>query len=135
MKTFVMLIAATTFATGCKKKEPPAATMGSGSGVTMAANGSTAGNAAAPKPLTADDRSSAFHDCWAHWAASKWDDLKDCYAKDAVWEAPGSKMAPINGAPAIVELDTVVPRGVPERDGRFAARARERQEDRRGRAD
>ncbi len=106
MKTLVMLIAATTFAAGCKKKEEPAPAMGSGSAV--AANGSgsdVAMGSGAPKMLTGDDLVKRYHDCWADWGAGKWDDLKSCYANDAVWDAPGSKMGPINGAAAIVELD------------------------------
>jgi predicted ester cyclase len=107
MKTLVMLLAATTFAAGCKNNEEPAPAMGSGSAVAaMTGSGSaTAAGSAAPRVLTADDLVKRYHDCWAEWVAGKWDDLKTCYANDAVWEAPGSKMGPINGATAIVELD------------------------------
>jgi steroid delta-isomerase-like uncharacterized protein len=107
MKMLLMLIAATTFAAGCKKTEPPAPTMGSGSAVAaMTGSGSVASvGSAAPKMLTSDDLVKRHHDCWADWVAGKWDDLKTCYASDAVWESPGSKMGPINGAASIVELD------------------------------
>ncbi|HEX4455764.1 MAG TPA: nuclear transport factor 2 family protein [Kofleriaceae bacterium] len=60
---------------------------------------------AAPKMLTGDDLVKRYHDCRADWVSGKWDDFKSCYASDAVWEAPGTKMGPINGAAAIVELD------------------------------
>ncbi|HEY1549004.1 MAG TPA: ester cyclase [Kofleriaceae bacterium] len=106
MKTLVMLIAATSFAAGCKKnaETPPATTgsavaTGSGSGSAMVASNPP------PKALTGDDAVKRYHDCWADWAAAKWDDLKGCYAKDAVLDAPGSKLGSIDGNAAIVELD------------------------------
>src|SRR5580698_10364003 len=104
MKMLVIAIAATTFA-GCKKTEAPAPTMGSGSAVAAMTGSGSAVGSAAPKMLTGDDLVKRYHDCWTDWAAGKWDDLKTCYASDAAWEAPGSKMGPINGAAAIVELD------------------------------
>jgi predicted ester cyclase len=107
MKTLVMVIAATTLAVGCKKTETPAPTMGSGSAAqAMTGSGSAAAaGSAAPKLLTGDDLAKRYHECWADWAAGKWDDLAKCYATDATWDAPGSKVVPINGAAAIVELD------------------------------
>jgi predicted ester cyclase len=105
MKTFVMLFAAASFATACKKKEtpPPAPAPSTGSAVAMSGS-ATAGSAAA-KAVTGDELAKRFHDCWASWSSSKWDDLTACYASNAVWERPGSKLGAINGAPAIVELD------------------------------
>jgi steroid delta-isomerase-like uncharacterized protein len=110
MKRLVMLVAATTLAAGCKKKEAPvpAPTAGSGGSAAVAMAGSGSGAAAgsaAPKVLTGDELVKRYHDCWTDWAAAKWDDLKTCYANDAVWEAPGTKIGPINGSAAIVELD------------------------------
>ncbi|HEY1811928.1 MAG TPA: nuclear transport factor 2 family protein [Kofleriaceae bacterium] len=105
MKMFVMLFAAGTFATACKKKEPAPAPAPTGSAVAMAGSGSAMAGSAAAKPVTGDELVTRFHDCWAKWSAAKWDDLAACYAPNAVWERPGSKIGAINGAPAIVELD------------------------------
>jgi steroid delta-isomerase-like uncharacterized protein len=104
MKTIVMLIAATTFAAGCKKTSEPPPAPASGSAVAMVGSGSATA-VAAPKLPTGDDLVKRYHDCSTDWVSGKWDDLKSCYASDAVWEAPGTKMGPINGAAAIVELD------------------------------
>ena len=101
----ITLVAATlVLSAGCKKNtdEKPAtiptntAMMGSGSG--------SSAIAAAAKPLTPDELAKHVHDCWGFWGAGKWDDLQNCYAKDASYDAPGGGVPPFSGSAAIVEL-------------------------------
>lgn len=108
-----IVILATTVALasfGCKKKKPeeavaPGSDMGSapagsgsGSGSAMAAG---SGSAAAAKPMTAEDMSKRFEQCWGYFNDAKWDDFKGCYAADGVDEAPGAPMPPATGPDAI----------------------------------
>jgi ketosteroid isomerase-like protein len=71
---------------------------GSGSG-----SGMGSGSAAATKPMTADDMSKRFEQCWGFFNDAKWDDFTGCYANDASYEMPGGPGPGLVGAKAIVE--------------------------------
>ena len=124
MNRMIMLavLAASVAAAGCKKKAPEEGPMPTGSGQAMGSGGAmgsamgsagagsgmagsagSAGSAADTKPLTADDISKHFEECWGYFNDAKWDDFTKCYASDAVDEMPGGPMPPVTGNTAIVD--------------------------------
>jgi predicted ester cyclase len=71
--------------------------------MTGSAGSAGSGSAAATKPLTADDISKRFEQCWGYFDDAKWDDFTGCYANDASYEMPGGPGPGLVGAKAIVE--------------------------------
>src|ERR1041385_6765373 len=55
---------------------------------------------AVPKPPTAEERVKYYQDCWAAFNQKKWDELKTCYASNAVSQDASGKT--MNGSDAIV---------------------------------
>ena len=107
MKRLLVLVAISSLAVGCKKKKPeenpmPAPAAGSGSAM-GSGSGSAGSGSAATKPLTADDLSKRFEQCWSYFDDGKWDDFKGCYAADATYEMPGGPFPTITGNQAIVD--------------------------------
>jgi ketosteroid isomerase-like protein len=84
---------------GCNKKKPEEAPMPKPAAPAPAGSGS----AAAPKPITADDLSKRFEQCWTFFNNAKWDDFKACYADNATFDVPGSPLPPITGNAGILD--------------------------------
>lgn len=118
-KMMMLAVLAAMMVAGCKKKAPEEGPMPTGSGQAMGSGGAmgsamgsagtgsgmegsgSAGSAAATA-MTGEDLAKRFDQCWGFFNDSKWDDLKTCFAADAVREMPGGPMPPITGNDAII---------------------------------
>src|SRR5436190_24258240 len=58
--------------------------------------------AAAPKPISADERVKWYQDCWGDFNGGKWDEFKQCYAANATSAQYGYGMPSVSGPDAIV---------------------------------
>jgi ketosteroid isomerase-like protein len=114
MKRSLAALAIMVLGVGCKEKERPemnstpgtsgamsgSAAMGSamtgkdmGNWQGSGSAGSGSGSAAAePKPMTAEELAKRYEECWAFWNAGKFEDVKSCYAYDAVLQLPGARV-------------------------------------------
>jgi predicted ester cyclase len=72
---------------------------------------------AAPAVKTAEARVQLYQDCWRTFNEKQFDQFQNCYAENAVSEAPDGNPSSITGRTAIVDRAKVEATGFPDRRG------------------